>query len=175
MAQMLKTMLLAASLLALSSFSFADADASDAIEKDKTLKKDCVAAVIKAIGFEIKRFQLRLEAAKKGAGDPANAPLLEKRIKELSSEREKYSNMDPEKYRIPDRIKVTGSINNACRNNEMLNLTDMTRSGPFYHVAGVAGDCKVISPNRNYTMTIYNIYPRDYRFTSAYVYVEKVE
>ena len=136
------------------------------------LKKACVKAVIQSIGMEIERFEVKLKAAQNGPGDPANVPLFKNRIAELNAEREKYQRLDPAIYALPEQKTVIVNGGNPVKKGSLLELVDMSRSGPFYHIAGIKNDdFSVLKPGRKYTLTVYHIYPREYFFPSSYVYV----
>jgi hypothetical protein len=54
----------------------------------------------------------------------------------------------------------------------------MTRSGPFYHVAGIrGGDFSVFSPSTHYRLKLYLVYKREYflAIPDYYVYIGEWE
>ena len=85
-------------------------------EKDDTglmLKKAGLKTTMAAIGMEIKRFKQRLKAAKEGPGDPQNIPDLEKRIRELDAAYEKYEEISPTDYTVPEKKTVKVKVTHA--------------------------------------------------------------
>jgi len=132
-------------------------------------------ATLSAIEMEIERFEQKLKAAKEGPGDPQNIPDFEKRIEKLRTEREslnnnRYTTLD---YSLPEGKTVRVKVTHQYAQGALLELVDMTRSGPFYHVAGIKGDdYKSLKPNETYRVWIDPVYPRDYPFASYYVYIE---
>ncbi len=140
------------------------------------LKKDLLKATLSAIEMEIERFEQKLRAAKEGPGDPANMTVFEKRIERLHAEHEKYGKMDPANYVVPNGETVTVKVTGPVKQGSLLELMGMTRSGPFYHVAGGrGGEYRLLKPDKTYRMKIYPVYPRDYPFPSYYVYIENIQ
>jgi len=128
-----------------------------------------------AIEMEIERFEQRRKAAKEGPGDPQNIPDFEKRIEKLRTERERLKNNRYATfgYSLPEGKTVRVKVTHQYAQGSLLELVDMTRSGPFYHVAGIKGDdYKSLKPNETYRVWIDPVYPRDYPFPSYYVYIE---
>lgn len=157
-------------------FTISDAR-QEAVEKTggKTLKEGCLKASLSAIGLEIKQYERRIEAAKKGPGDPSRVPYFEKRISELKKERERYLKMDPRSYTLPEMKTITVTFTGPYREGDLLRHDDMSRSGPFYHASGITGgDYSVITQGKKYELTIYMVYKRDYvlpNAVSSYVYI----
>ena len=145
-------------------------------KKDDTrlmLEKTCIKATMAAIEMEIKRFEQKLKAAKSGPGDPGNVPFFEKRIEKLRAEHERYEKMRPLDYLMPKKKTVKGKVSDRYAQGSLLEINDMSRSGPFYHVAGIGrNNYHSLKPGRKYRMTIYLVYPRDYPFPSYYVYIQ---
>lgn len=142
-------------------------------DADLILKKACLKATLAAIKMERERFEQRLKVAKEGPGDPQNIPDFEKRIEELDAEYGKYEKMGPAHCAVPEKKTVKVKVTHAYQEGSILELKQMSRSGPFYHVAGIEGnDYELLKPDKTYQMTIYMVYPRDYPFTSHYVYIE---
>jgi hypothetical protein len=141
---------------------------------ERPLKEACIKATVRAIGMEIKSYEQKLDAAQNGSGDASNIPVFKKRIVELKDELEKYRAMDPESYIIPEKMSVAVSVSRTYQEGSILELEEMTKSGPFYHLAGIRGDdYNVLKNGQKYTMTVYLVYKRDYVFPFAanyYVY-----
>lgn len=116
-----------------------------------------------------------MDASQNGPGDSSNIPVFKKRIEELKAELEKYRAMNPERYTLPEKKTVTVFVNEPYKEGSILELENMTKSGPFYHLAGIRDDdYQALKTGLKYTMTIYPVYKRDYVLPFAvnyYVYV----
>ncbi len=168
---------------------------------DSETKKGCLEATINAIRMEIGGYRHRLVLAQKGVGPAGNAEAFKKRISRLTAELKKYRNLKPENYALapesgqggnpdvflemqkfgpmspPEKREISIFADQKCREGSLLNVKGMTRSGPFYHVAGVEhGDYGRIKPNGAYKLTIYLVYKRQYFgfIPDYYVYVDRV-
>ena len=79
------------------------------------------------------------------------------------------------KYSLPQNQTVTVAVTQSYRPGAILELVNITRSGPFYHLAGIKdNDYQVLKAGAKYTMTIYPVYKRDYalpHIENCYVYV----
>jgi len=145
---------------------------SGKVDPTLDLKEELLRATLVAIDMEIDRYAVKLEAAREGPGDPANIPFLATRIQELQRERIKYENMDPAAYKLPQKVKARVKPTRPYAQGTLLEQKGLTRSGPFYHLAGVrGGDYGSIKPGKKYRMTLYLVYPRSYPFPSYYVYI----
>ncbi|HBE05584.1 MAG TPA: hypothetical protein DCY85_03735 [Firmicutes bacterium] len=163
-----------------------------AAKENRSLKKACIRATIYAIGQEIDLFEQRLKAVKSrsddvdgnGAGSDSNSDTADnsakvseykQRIKELKAERRKYWFMKVSKYTLPQSKSVTVAVTQLYHPGSILELVNITRSGPFYHLAGIKDhDYQALKAGSIYTMTIYLVYQRDYalpHIENYYVYV----
>lgn len=142
---------------------------------DRPLQEACIKATVRAIDMEIKTYERKLDTAQNGPGDSSNIPVFKKRIAELKTELEKYRAMNPDSYTPPEKKTVTVTVGQPYQEGSILGLDNMTKSGPFYHLAGIRGDdYKTLKTGQKYTMTIYPVYKRDYVLPFAanyYVYV----
>ncbi|MGC8495140.1 MAG: hypothetical protein ACP5SH_25765 [Syntrophobacteraceae bacterium] len=169
---------------------------------DRETKKGCLGATINAIRMEIRGYKQKLKLAQKGVGPAGNAEDFKKRIAGLTAELKKYRNLKPENYwpasekgraknpdvflemqkfgpiSPPEKREISILADRKCRDGIILNVQGMTRSGPFYHVAGVVnGDYGRIKPNGAYKLTIYLVYKRQYFgfIPDYYVYVDRIQ
>lgn len=161
-----------------------------AAEEDKNLKKACIKATICAIGQEIELYEQRLKAAKSGSDDGdgnggkdgssgtvSNAKISEykQRLKELKTERRKYCFMRVSKYTLPQNKTVTVAVTQPYHPGTILELVNITRSGPFFHLVGIKdNDYQALKAGLTYTMTIYPVYKKDYilpYIENYYIYV----
>lgn len=142
------------------------------------LRRDLIKATIFAIASEIKRYT---ESEHKDR---------EEKIAFLKEELERFQKMHPAEYRLsgeeevvhlgtfgvlmPPEIREVEILAPPRALGDILEVAGMTRSGPFYHVAGVrGGDLSVFAPSRHYKATIYLVYRREYFgfIPNYYVYV----
>lgn len=145
-------------------------------EPDSALKSDCLAATVKAIEQEIQRHQQWLEVRKE-QGDQQGAAAMEEALARLQADLDKYRAMDAKDYELPAPIKTVVWFGEQLREDPILSIEGMTKSGPWYHVVGiVGGDYGLLKPVAKYNVTFYPVYPRSYwHMTSAYVYIAAVE
>jgi len=140
------------------------------------LKSALLSATMRAIGFEIQMYEIRLNAAQNGPGDPANIPVFETKIAELKDELTRTAQMAPSEFVLPPRKTVQVTVTQPYTYGAILEVDNMTRSGPFYHVTGITDDdFSLLQPGKTYALTLYPVRPRDYVLPSAenaYVYVQ---
>lgn len=162
---------------------------------ESELKKALINAVVKAIEMEIKRNENRLKVAESGVGPKENVERFKAKIEELKSELEKFKNMKSEDYSLPQgeeteinlekmrkfgplipplkkEVKVT--VETPYRSGSVLDIDRMTKSGPFYHVAGIKGDdLNILKVGKRYQLLIYLVYKREYfgLIPDYYVYI----
>jgi len=149
-----------------------------------SLKKDLIAATVWAIETELKRYE-----------ESERQDRYEK-IAFLSKELERFRKMSPGEYPLSALEKSTGEFpgdSGAVLPPEilevevasppegrgvLLEVVGMTRSGPFYHVAGIrGGDFSVFSPSTHYRLKLYLVYKREYflAIPDYYVYIGEWE
>mgnify|MGYP001213018001 CR=1 FL=1 len=140
------------------------------------LKSALLSATVRAIGFEIQMYEIRLNAAKNGPGDPANIPVFETKIAELKDELARTAQTAPSDFVLPPRKTVQVTVTQPYTYGAILEVDNMTRSGPFYHVTGITDDdFSLLQPGKTYALTLYLVRTRDYVLPSAenaYVYVQ---
>jgi len=140
------------------------------------LKSALMSATMRAIGFEIQMYEIRLNAAKNGPGSRANVPVFEAKIAELKKELSYTSQMAPSDFAVPSPQIVHVAVTQPYTYGSLLEVDNMTRSGPFYHIAGITNnDFSLLKPGKKYILTIYIVRPKDYVLPFAedmYVYVQ---
>jgi len=143
---------------------------------DAELKAECLAATVKAVTKEIDRHRQWLEA-RKHQGDEKGAAAMEEALAKLQADLDKYRSMDAQDYILPAPLKEVLWVGEALREDPVLTIGGMTKSGPWYHAVGIAGgDYGTLKPVARYNVTFYPVYPRSYwHMTSAYVYIAAVE
>ena len=122
-------------------------------------KEACLAATIRAIELEMGRAQAK--------------PIRERLQRDLAEYRAKAA----ADYTLPEKIVETAWVETAAGDNTSLYVENMTKSGPWYHLAGiVGGDYGQLKPQTKATVAYYKVYPRAYwHMASAYVCVAEVK
>ena len=147
------------------------------ISETTNLKEACINATIRGIELDIERCQEWLKLPEEELTEGAEPrEKIESRLNQLKAELEKYKNIQLQDYKLPEKREVIGWVNQPCKENTILQIEGMTRSGPFYHVVGVKGDnYGIIKPQIKYQITIYLVYPRYYPFSNYYIYINNWE
>lgn len=168
---------------------------SEAAQGQLELKKACLAATVEAIKLEMKRYQGWIEW-KKLHGEQDELPDLQQSLGKLQADLEKYLAMDPEEYVLPEKTTADSAVTAFLDHkispekitttawvsdkqpgiNSILYVNGMSRSGPWYHVAGILDDnYAAVKPGVKYQMSFYTVYPRQYGWMhSAYVYIAQI-
>ncbi len=159
-------------------FSTVSCLAQDAarVTEETELKQACMAAAVTAIQTEISRHEKWL-AFRNQQGDSQGVKELEDSLALLRADLEKYRHMDVAAYVLPEKVVTPAWVENLAAEDTLLHIDMMTKSGPFYHLAGVTGgDYTVLQVNTRYNMTFYRVYPRSYwNMNSDYIYVAAAE
>ena len=153
-------------------------------EGDLTLRKDLRDAAIWAVKAEIQRYQ------------ESEHPDKDAKISALRETLARLQNMPPEDYPLPSEehplgapptnfgvllppeIREVDVVSPPQRPGDLLEVVGMTRSGPFYHVAGIRGrDFSVFAPSSQYRLKLYLVYRREYflGIPNYYVYIASWE
>ncbi len=158
-----------------------------AVDTDKALeeyalKLNLISSTIKAMEMEIQRYEQSSHSDK------------EEKIAYLKNELKKFKNMKPEEYvserkeqekdpfdtsfgplMPPIKKEVEVIVKDRLSIGSMLEIVGMTKSGPFYHVAGVSGELEKL-PKGRYKLEIFLVYKREYFgfIPNYYVYINKV-
>lgn len=146
--------------------------------QDLSLARDLIAATVFALEREIMRYS------------ESEHPNREEKIALLSRELERFRNMPPSAYRLsgeeevvhlgqfgvlmPPEVREVEVRTPPQGLGDILEVVGMTRSGPFYHVAGIrGGDFSHFSPSQRYRMTLYLVFRREYFsfIPNYYVYI----
>lgn len=71
------------------------------------------------------------------------------------------------------KVECTVWVDEVAKDGSILFIEEMSRSGPWYILAGINGDYSQLEPSKKYTAVFYTVAPRDYLYMpSAYVYLE---
>ena len=126
------------------------------------LREALLAATVRAIGLEIGAARGKLKAAEEGTGPQENVEGFRRKIRDLEAERAKFDSLEPGGYPAPvktpaDPASVLESsggsgpvlppaireaavrVDGPCADGALLPVEGASRSGPFYHLAGIAG------------------------------------
>jgi len=151
------------------------ASVTSALE-EAALKRACLEATIKAIDLEITRYQRWIDYRVQQGN---TRDLLELRVvvEKLQKERDRFTAMDAADYDLPEQLTTTAWVQNKAGDDTLLYLPNMTKMGPFYHAAGIAGgNYGVLQPNVKYQVILFKVYPRAYwSMDSDYVFIAAVE
>ena len=107
--------------------------------EESDLKEGCLKAALLALELEQKNYLLKIEAARSGPGDPANIPRFERRLEELKREFLELKETCLDAYVLPEKKTVRVFLGAPVKENALLDAEGSTRSGPFYHLAGIRG------------------------------------
>jgi hypothetical protein len=146
-------------------------------EEQTTVKKACLAATRTAITLEIRRYAGWIDLRKSGQVAAGDLPALEATLARLKEDLQKYQAMKPEDYALPPPREMTAWVQSQAADNAILYIDRMSRSGPWYHLAGsVGGNYGPLQPNVRKKVAFYSVYPRHYgSMESAYVCIASVE
>ncbi len=80
-------------------------------------------------------------------------------------------------YMPPIYRQVEAIIEEPLKIGSILKLTTMTKSGPFYHIAGINENVAKELKQGRYSMKLYLVYKREYFgfIPNYYVYIAEVE
>lgn len=140
------------------------------------LKKACLEAAVIGIKTEITRYQEWIELRKQNQADSQDLPGLEEGLEALKAGLIKYQSLNPKDYHLPEEIKSEAWVEGLPGANAILHVEGMSRSGPWYHLAGIKGDeYSALKPGIKYKMSFYKVYPRSYfHMESSYVYIAEI-
>ncbi len=169
-------------------------------DPDAAVKAGVHAATIRAMETELEGYAAKLKAAEGGVGPEGNAERFRQRIADLGERLAAWRKTDarsvvlgaPEPGAAPLlpgeaawgpmspalRQVVEVAAQGPCKLGDTLEVVGMTKSGPFFHVAGAAdGALERIQPGTRCRVTLYLVYRREYvgAFPNYAVYLAGVE
>lgn len=150
------------------------------------LKERLIEATKRAIKMEIDRYKV------------SQHPDKQQKIAYLENELKRFENMGTLDYKItqpeqssedvleaskfgplmpPMERDVEVIVTKPCDYGSNLEVAGMTKSGPFYHIAGIEGDDLSILQPGKYKLKLYLVYKREYFGSTEnyYVYIDSVE
>ncbi len=189
---------LPAMVLAAALFPMAASASPRAEESPADLGESLRQSTVRAIELEIDAFTAKLQAAADGSAETRAA--LQRRIDSLEADRERFATMPAGDYPEPaasapdpasvlDEATAYGPIVPArpreavvtatapCGDGSLLEVEGTSKSGPFFHLAGiVGGNPGILKPGRSYRVTLYLVYRREYFgfIGDYYVYVSGI-
>jgi hypothetical protein len=165
------------------------------------IKSGCMQATVKAINWELENYHNKHRVAEE-KGDMVTAQRMAKRISQCLEELKCIKAITPDKYILldtdsqngnqmlfekdkifgmlmPPQVKhVTITLKEKCKEKKLLYIDNITRSGPFYHVAGIIdNNYENLKVGKRYRLTIYLVYKKEYFgfIPNYYVYIHHYE
>lgn len=140
------------------------------------LQRGCLQATITAVRLEIDRHQRWIHFHQQ-QGDHSGTAQLEECLATLQKDLARYLVMDAADFILPDKVTAGAKVEGAAKPDAVLQVDGMGKNGPWYHIAGIAGDdYGKLLPNMHYDVSFYKVYPRSYwGMDSAYIYIAGTE
>jgi hypothetical protein len=169
-------------------------------ESPADLRESLRQSTITAIQLEIDAYTEKLQAAEAGTGPEKNKLEFREKIEALEAERDRFERMATGEYPDPivpapdaasalDEATAWGPMVPAELREAVVDVTGpydvgsllevegTSRSGPFFHLAGIlGGDAVILKPGERYRIVMYLVYRREYFgfIGDYYVYVGSV-
>jgi hypothetical protein len=169
-------------------------------ESPADLRESLRQSTVTAIQLEIDAYRAKLQAAMAGTGPEENRAKFRQKIEELEAERERFDRMQTAEYpdpvaSTPDTASVFDEatawgpmvpaelrevvviVDQPYDVGSLLAVEGTSRSGPFFHLAGIrGGDAAILKPGKRYQLIVYLVYRREYFgfIGDYYVYVSAI-
>jgi len=169
-------------------------------ESPQDLRESLRRSTVAAIELEIDAYAAKLKASEGGTGSEENTTKFRRRIAELEAERDRFDRMPSGEYPEPsasapdagsvlDEATADGPILPARMREailvaagpyglgDLLEVEGTSRSGPFFHLAGIiGGDASILKRGTRYRLVMYLVYRREYfgLIGDYYVYLGSV-
>lgn len=127
--------------------------AEDSAKPDQLqiLKKTCLQATITAIKMELSHY--------KGGINQKNNSEESSKVKALKDDLEEYQKMDVSDYTLPYKMVSTMWVESEAKNGSLLYVERMSKSGPWYPLAGIVGDdYSILQPGMKKEVVFYAVY-----------------
>ena len=145
-----------------------------------------LAATSRAIELELTAARQKLKTAEEGAGPQENAERFRRKIRDLEADRTRFGGLKSDDYPapvvkpfapasilessdgsgpiLPPEIReAVVQLDGPCAEGDLLPVEGTSKSGPFYHLAGIAGgDYGVLQPGRKLHLQLCLVYRREY-------------
>jgi hypothetical protein len=164
------------------------------------LRESLRQSTVTAIQLEIDAYTEKLRAAEAGTGPEESAAKFRQKIEALAAERARFEGVTASEYPDPiasvpdtasvfDEVTAWGPMVPAELREAVVDVTGpydvgsqlevegASRSGPFYHLAGIrGGDAVILKPGERHRIAMYLVYRREYFgfIGDYYVYVSQV-
>ncbi len=150
------------------------------------LRKELLKATLRAIELELEATRGRLKAAEGGMGPSENVERFAQKLRDLESEQARFAGITPEEYpepvnqssSSPSILEQSGgsgpvlppvtrevvvNVEEPLGDGALLSVEGASRSGPFYHLAGIAGGSyALLKEGERYRLTLCLVYRREY-------------
>ncbi len=167
-------------------YPFAIVASPRAEESPTDLRKSLRQSTVTAIRLEIDAYRVKLQAAMEGTGPEENRTKFRQKIETLEAERERFERMPAAEYpdpvasapdtasvfdeatawgpMVPAELReVVVTVDTPYDVGSLLAVEGTSRSGPFFHLAGVrGGDAAILKQGKRYQLTVYLVYRREY-------------
>lgn len=155
-------------------------------DSDPQLTTSLLRSTVKAIELEIDATRARLRVAREGTGPKENVERFARRLDELEVERARFAGMKSEEYPEPvkersDSVSVLDqpagfgpilppvlrgvvvNVDAPLEDGALLSVEGTSKSGPFYHLAGIrGGDYGILKKGKRYRLDLCLVYRREY-------------
>jgi hypothetical protein len=152
----------------------------------RELKKGLLKATVRAIELEIEATRDRLKAAEGGTGPSENVERFTQKLRGLEAEQARFAGMKPDEYPEPVQQsadsysileqsegfgpvlppvtrEVVVNVDGPLGDGVLLSVEGASKSGPFYHLAGIAGGSyAIVKEGTRYRLTLCLVYRREY-------------
>jgi len=160
-------------------------------ESPADLRESLRQSTVTAIQLEIDAYTAKLQAAMGGTGSEENKAKFRQKIVELEAERERFDRMPTAEYPDPvastpdtasvfDEATAWGpmvpaelreavvTVDTPYNLGSLLAVEGTSRSGPFFHLAGIlGGDAAILKPGTRYRLAMYLVYRANISGSSA--------
>ena len=145
-----------------------------------------LAATVRSIGLEIESTRQKLKAAEAGTGPKDNIERFRQKLQGLEAEEARFGVMAADEYpapvkQAPDQPSILEqsaghgpvlppvireiviTVDAPLGDGAQLSVEGTSKSGPFYHLAGIdGGDYGILKTGRRYRLTVALVYRREY-------------
>ncbi|HTO22230.1 MAG TPA: hypothetical protein VMQ10_07075 [Spirochaetia bacterium] len=174
--------------------------ANQVLAGGQSFRPDLFQACGRAFDMEVRAYQERVAAAESGTGPKENIATFREKLGQARQSRESFLRTRPAQYPSPVPEKpgdpsvfdeqtpfglvlppmtrrVESVVDRPLVEGSLVPVTGATRSGPFYHLAGiVGGDYALLREGRTYVLDLCLVYRREYIgfVQDYYVYVSGI-
>jgi hypothetical protein len=145
-----------------------------------------LAATVRAFALEAEATRQKLKTSEEGTGPKENVEKFRQKLRDLEAERARFAGMRQEEYPAPVEKpadpasvleesagfgpvlpalirEVAVTVEGPLAEGALLSVEGTSKSGPFYHLAGIAGDeYGLLKPGKEYRLQLCLVYRREY-------------